>query len=363
MFHIYPASKCEQTIFHIIKSPLLSSKKFDMFFKNWLNKPIIYTYQARGAIYHILKYLKEEFQTKRVIIPKYICKDVISVIKEANLKIIYADTDLKTLSIDFSSVKIQKNDIIIYTNVFGLKSTIPKNIYRKNVFIIEDNAQTYLEKPSKNSDFTVYSLGEGKGITSSGGGILVINNMKYKNLVDKIKLTKPNISKEISKYITYLLWKLKHFKLIYFIGKKIFTNTKKNRSSKIKNKNLSICKISKKIALPALKKHNTQTGKMLAEKIKLKTINNPENSNYFYLNLFVKNRDSLETFLKFNRIFTSTFWKYILNETNPKEYPNTYYILNNLIQLPINPEYTKNDILYISDKINNWCLNERKNII
>jgi len=323
--HVYPASRCYHSLFDLFTAPFISPKNFHRFFDKWLNnRPYLCTYRARNAIYHVLVYLKRNFHVTRVLIPAYVCKEVVIPIKMAGLDIVITDSDLETLGIDLKSVDLRPNDVVICPNLFGLKSNI-KKLEGKKVFIIEDNASSFLQ-PSPYADFVIYSFGKGKEISSSEGGLVVINNEKFLNFIDEIKLSPPGIRFEISRWFEYFLWKLKTYRIIYFLGKKhksMIPSPRRKTSipREIEGKEFSICRISKKLTFQQLKKmkelrqKSEYLAKIFVKGLKkfdnISVIEPPEDSNYFCLNLFVENRNSLKSFLEEKRIFTSIYWDYL----------------------------------------------------
>lgn len=367
--HVYPASRCYHSLSDLLTAPFISSKNFDRFFEKWLNsKPYLCTYRARNAIYQILVYLKRNFRVTRVLIPAYICKEVAIPIKMAGLDIVIADTDLGTLGIDLKSVDLKLNDVVICPNLFGLKSNI-KKLEGKKVFIIEDNASSFLQ-PSPYADFVIYSFGKGKEISSSEGGLIVVNKKKFENFLEETKLSPPGIRFEISRYFEYFLWKLKTYRFIYFLGNKLksmFPKPKRKSTveKEIGGKNFFICRISKNLTYLQLKKMNElrrksrNLAKLFMKKLKkidgISVLIPPENSNYFCLNLFVENRDSLKSFLEKKHIFTSVYWDYLSDIVNKKSHKKFSYILDHTLQILIHPNYMKReDVFYILEKIGEW---------
>jgi len=367
--HIYPASRCYHSLSDLFIAPFISSRNFDRFFEKWLDKkPYLCTYRARNAIYQILVYLKRNFNVTRVLIPAYICKEAMTPVKMSGLDIVIVDSNLETLGIDLKKIDLRPNDVVICPNLFGLKTDI-KRLYGKKIFIIEDNASSFI-KPSPYADFTIYSFGKGKEISSSEGGLIVIGKKKFESLLEESKLFHPGIKFEILRYFEYFLWKLKTYRIIYFLGKKIKSRISKSKGEviverEIEGRNFSICRISKNLTYLQLKKIEElrQESKKLVELFikQLKKFNDisilapPENSNCFYLNLFIENRDSLKCFLEKKHIFTSIYWSYLSDIVNKKCYRNFSYILNHILQILINPNYMKKeDVYYILENISEW---------
>ncbi len=108
---------------------------------------------------------------------------------------IFADIDPKTFLIDPKSIKksINKNTKgIITVSLYGLMpdyKEIKKITSKKNIFIIEDNAECFLGRSLKNitgsyGEFSMYSFQSSKHITCGNGGIITTNK---RDLYEKAK--------------------------------------------------------------------------------------------------------------------------------------------------------------------------------
>lgn len=372
--HVYPPLRCFHSILDFIKVFFTKSESFDKFFDRWFgSKDYFCTYRGRNGLYHILYYLKKNFHISRVIVPSYICKIVIPPIKMNNLEVVFVDNNLKTLGIDENSLSLKKNDVLLWVNYFDLLSQPSKKLLkRRDLFIIEDNA-SYFRLPSSFADFTLYSFGKGKQISSSEGGIVSINNAKFK-LLNKTNLNLPSFKTELSRYIEYFLWRLITFRPIYVIGKKL--NLKNNSESKsikarIDGNNLSMCNISKKLVYEQLKRmpnlisKSRVLAKTLIEKLKningLNLLTSKHPSNYFYVNMIVEDRDSLKSYLEKKNIFCSIPWEYSTEYIlNKKSHNNADYILNHILQIKIDPTYMeKDDVKFIENSIKSWFNSKR----
>jgi dTDP-4-amino-4,6-dideoxygalactose transaminase len=371
---IYPPYKCYQTFTDLLVAPFLSTKGFDEFFDRYLkDKPYLCTYRARNAIYHVLVYLKKKFHVKRILVPSYMCNQVIVPIKMSGLKLVFTDINLKTLGVDLKSVKIKDNDVILWSNLFGLKASLNKReLYGKKVFILEDNVTSF-RPPSPQADFTFYNFGKGKEISSSEGGLVAVNKEEFNDFLDETKLSAPDFHDEIFRYFAYLFWKLKTYRVIYFFGK-IFKKAivkpgKVIIEDSIQGRDLCICKISKKIAALQLKRMKELTrksknlAKLLIRKLKkfdgISIIEPPRDSTFFCVNMYIKdNRNSLLSFLEKEQIFATVPWGYLNNSNyldRKKSHRKYAYLLDHILQIMVNPSYMKkDDILYIVGKIDEW---------
>ena len=370
--HIYPPLRCFHSLYDFIGAINTPTENFDKFLNNWLgHKSYLCTYRGRNGIYHILNYLKINFNIKRVLVPSYICKIVIPPIKMNNLEIVFVDNDLETLGMDGNSIHLKKNDVILWVNYFGLKTIPPKKLLNRNdIFIIEDNA-SYFQRPSSFADFTLYSFGKGKVVSSSEGGVVVVNKHKFKDISNQVKLNPPNIKIELIRLVNYFLWRLMTFRLIYIVGKKLKDKLRKSNDlnslkTTIDGNELSMCAVSKRltykqlIQMQKLQERSKELAKIFMEKLKKFkqiTVLIPKGySNYFYVNLLVNQRDSLKSYLEKNNIFGSIPWEYLAEYIlNKKTHKNASYILKHILQIKIDPTYMKrNDIEFITDNIKDW---------
>ena len=90
--HVYPPLRCFHSLYDFIAIANIKTENFDRFFTNWLgHKEFLCAYQGRTGLYHILKYLKRNFNIRSVIIPSYICKIVIPPIKMNGLEVIFVE--------------------------------------------------------------------------------------------------------------------------------------------------------------------------------------------------------------------------------------------------------------------------------
>lgn len=166
----------------------------------------------------------------------YNCHTVANAVKVAGCTPIFMDVTEK-LTIDIDSIPIDL-DVIIVTNLFGIKNDIEK-IRTKfpHSIIIVDNAHGY-GLPHE-GDFTIYSIDQGKFPSIGEGGLLFVNNEKYIDkvcyLYDKLPIYSRMLqlklfAKMLAKAFLYNRWIYEKFALKL-----------KNRRSVIVNENI-ICR-------------------------------------------------------------------------------------------------------------------------
>jgi dTDP-4-amino-4,6-dideoxygalactose transaminase len=196
---------------------------------------------ARSAILHSLKCI-DITSKDQVIVSSFTCDAVTKAITNSEAKIVYVDIneDL-TMNDKYVLKAINKyTKALILQNTFGrlgLKISTINKIKKKNIFIIEDSCLSVGSK-FKNvplgqfGDVAIYSLEASKTITTGWGGVLNVNNAKYKKKFFKSynSLKSINILKDFKRLFQLFmsLYFLKNPKLFgnliwyFFYGTRIF---------------------------------------------------------------------------------------------------------------------------------------------
>lgn len=144
---------------------------------------------GRAALTSILQALNSLRPEKTVVvIPAYTCYSVAASVVRAGLSLSLCDIDAQTLDFNYDELQNiiahNSNEIlaVIPVHLFGLPSDIDRLkriISGHNIFIVEDAAQAFGGKDSKGKklgtmgDVGFFSLGRGKNVTTSGGGIVI----------------------------------------------------------------------------------------------------------------------------------------------------------------------------------------------
>lgn len=317
---------------------------------SYIQKPdskIISFYNWRSAIFHCLKMLGLS-KNDEVIVSWYTCITVSNAVIQSGAKIIYSDIN-NSLQLDLKS--LQKNitnntKVIIIQHTFWFPSDLDKILEiakQKNIIVIEDCAHSlWSEYKSKKiwsfGDFSIFSTGRDKVISSVTWWFLVINNKKYFNFKTKIekklktaniKLILQNLFYNIVAYKAYKLYDF--FKLgrfIIYISRKIWliteilTNDEKNCNYKEFNYKLpwalaylwylqleKIDKINfKRISFAKYYNENIKNPKI---EIIFKNNNNNIKNNYFRYAILLKDKvqkELLYNYMKKNNILLWNTW-------------------------------------------------------
>lgn len=216
-------------------------------FLSYIHKPdskIVSFYNWRSAIFHCLKML-DLTKDDEVIISWYTCVTVSNAVIQTGAKIIYSDiNDFLQLNLESLKKNITSNTkVIIIQHTFWFPSDLYEILEiarQKNIIIIEDSAHSlWSEYKGKKiwsfGDFSIFSTGRDKVISSVTWWFLVINNKKYfsfeteiekKLKIPNTKLILQNLFYNIVAYKAYKLYDF--FKLgrfIIYISRKIWLIT------------------------------------------------------------------------------------------------------------------------------------------
>lgn len=125
-------------------------------------------------------------QGSKVGVMVYNCHTVMNAVAQAGCQPVFVDVDddLRLDSVDLDK-KSTELSVLIITHLFGIVNDVAAIRQRyPQLIIIEDCAHVF-GKPIE-GDFGVYSVGQGKLPSLGDGGILVVNNNGYLNIVKSI---------------------------------------------------------------------------------------------------------------------------------------------------------------------------------
>jgi len=165
-------------------------KNFENKLKKYLNtKYMCVTSNGTSAIH--LAFLSINLKINdEIIVPGYGYMAAANIAKLMNLKIKFADVDLKTFCIDLNHIKkliTKKTKLIVLTHTYGNVHQV-KQICRyaknKKILILEDCAESLGSKyDNKHSgtfgDIATFSFHATKSITTGEGGAICTNNNKF----------------------------------------------------------------------------------------------------------------------------------------------------------------------------------------
>jgi len=152
-----------------------------------------------------------------VILPAYICSEVLEAVLAVNATPIFADIN-NHLQVSVDSIKKQitpNTKCIIAAHLFGMTSNIDKIevLAKENgIKLIDDAAQTFGATVNGRfvgsfGDCGVISCGPGKALASCGGGLLITNNKKLHQKFLQIPLQDEDYAPIIKRIAGFWLWR------------------------------------------------------------------------------------------------------------------------------------------------------------
>ena len=316
-------------------------------------------------------------QGTSILVPEYICEEVIETLKNLKMKIIYYSIN-KMLEPEYKEILKQINQSvrsIIFVNYFGLPISINRNIlFAKNnkLIMIEDNAHGFsgvFENKLLGTNGDIGFTSPRKNLNILSGGLLYIKNKELKrkfNFVEK-KIT---FKWRIYRYVPLFIFNI--FNIFIFNIKYLLKKKSENISQNI-HKNSKFYKIDY-ISKNIIKFQNYKKNNLIKKKIFNLWFNFLNDMNFdvitcnklnnfspmciaFYINSNI-NQKSLLNLFRSLKIEAYT-WPDLPEEINVIN-NNAYNLKNNIICIPIT---TDNSLNYIKAKINeiSRVLNDRSN--
>lgn len=181
----------------------------------------LYTGSGTSALFLIFKYLKLKNKNK-VLIPSLVCPQVVSIALKAGIDVIFADVNLKDYTLLYESCikNYDENpyDALVLVHLYGhfCDEKIIDFCQNKNIFIIEDCAQTY--KVNSKCDVSVLSFGHTKFLENElwGGAILSskfsLNSLRKFNKELTLRVDKQKFDEYRLKYYALDLKNENYFK-------------------------------------------------------------------------------------------------------------------------------------------------------
>ena len=306
-----------------------------------------------------------------VLMPSYNYNTTASSFVRTGCKIQYCDVDRKNLMPTFDQIKkyVNKNTkVIVIIHMQGLPvdylGELKNYCKSKKIILIEDAAPalgSYVKKMSVGcyGDFATFSFHETKNYTSGLGGLLVVNNKKFKKKSDLVfdkgtdrqYLTeKPNYHKKYYSWITlgscfrmaelnasFLQPQINDISKVIKYRSQLYKRYRKNFSTWLKDE-FTICnKLQHKY------KYNYHAFTIILKK----------NEREKFLKYLKKNK--IIAFISFEALHLSKFGKKLLTKKTNLETTNE--IIKKIIRLPMHNKLKLNEVDYISKKIKDYFHN------
>lgn len=283
---------------------------------------------GRNALEHILNCKKYT----HIYVPYYTCDVILEPIKKTGHLYSFYHIDKNFLP---EISELNSNEALLYTNYFGLMG---KNIqYLKDTFknLIIDNSQAFYDMPNPNTP-TFYSPRKFFGLPD-GGFVYHANEISFNDYsIDSSYKRFEHLLKSIDlgKELSYQAFKSNDASLVNQPIKQMSLLTKKL----LKGIDFEKIKECRKSNFKYLHDHLKETN-LLTSVIKDVDFICP--MVYPYL---ANNNKKLRKQLIINKIFTPIYWDNVLQWVDENTFE--FELTNNVIHLPVDQRYNKDDMLY-----------------
>ncbi len=276
---------------------------------------------------------------KKVWLPYYTCDVMLEPLKKNAIDYEFYSLN-STLYPNMNFSKLKKDDVLVYTNYFGLCDQNVEKIVDKSVNTIIDNSQAFFSNPINETD-TFYSPRKFFGVPD--GGYLYTNGTLKTELARDYSFTR----------YEHLVGRIER-------GPKEFYHSFKENDKKLSQQEIKIMSKSTQRLLENIDYENSKKRRFENFSYlhgKLKHINSfplvqDNNLSPMVYPLLIPNGAQLKEYLISQNIFVPTYWPNVgdwLNEDNTIE----MNLFQNLIALPIDQRYTVNEMKTITDLIEN----------
>lgn len=141
-----------------------------------------------------LKYICKAYGINKILLPYYTCPVVWNSLREENCEVKFYHIDKDFLPTE----KFKKNDVILYTNYFGINSKNCKKLAKKYPNIIIDNSQGFFSEPLGLASFN--SLRKFFNV-QNGAYLFTSKQLEQVFEVDKIELQPVSMQEDYEKFL------------------------------------------------------------------------------------------------------------------------------------------------------------------
>lgn len=276
----------------------------------------------------------------KVYIPSYICDAVPEAILASESSIEFYRIDGNFEIEDTDNINLKKNEALLYVNYFGLKDVYTKKLKNQFATLIIDNAQSFYSTGMKSVE-TVYSPRKFFGVPDGG---YVVSDYNFSTLcIDKVD--------ESYKRFAHLL---KRADIDPDKGYDDFVDNEQLVSKlPIKTMSRLTSKILSNIEFEKYKSIRKLNYKLLSMKLSESndlqlSSGQKENAPMAYPFLHRKGNVLRKTLIN-NNVYVPTYWPEVLNRV--KDVSVEANFVKNLVPLPIDHRYGKEDMLRIVDLV------------
>jgi len=262
----------------------------------------------------------------KVYLPYYTCDVMLEPINKLNLKYNFYPID-STFNPIFDFSLIKENDVFVYTNYFGICDGQVKILSKKCKNLIIDNSQAFYSKPLPGID-TFYSARKFFGVPD--GAYL---------------FTDKELEEDFERDFSYK--RFEHLLGRMDVNAESFYTSFKRNDKALENQPIKIMsKLTQRILqsidyneVKRIRSNNFQTLHQSLEKINLLNFKLEKNTAPLAYPFLIENGKELKKKLIENKIFIATYWPNISEWCSTNSFE--YYLMKNLLPLPIDQRYDK----------------------
>lgn len=305
-------------------------------FEQLLNQPYHTQVVELNTARHALIYLVMAKEIEKIYIPKFLCSSVSSVLESYSIP--YETYSIDKDFLPIFNTSLNGNEFLYIVNYYGqLSEKTINELNNKHKNIIVDNVQAFFQKPIPGID-TIYSCRKYFGVPDGAylsTDVRLGNKLAYDTSMDRMKHLLGRYEGNASDY--YL-----DFKKV----SSIFKDEPVKKMSKLTNNLLGA------IDYHYIMKRRNLNFSFLHEKLsttnKLKLTDTKGPFAYPY---YVENGITIRKKLASKNIFIPTLWPEILKNENKDSIEYKY--ASNILPLPCDHRYTKNDMEIIIKELSN----------
>ena len=289
---------------------------------------------ARATFYALLLFIKP----KRVWMPYYICDSMLAPLIKAEIEVCFYSLN-KDLSIQ-DDFELEKNDLLLYVNYFGVCSHVQDLILKKynKEQIVFDHSQAFFVPPM-DCLATIYSPRKFFGVPD--GGLLVTSL----NMTEPEKQDTGSFART-SHLLHRLAGEPEDGYMAYQANEKTLEDFQPRKMSVLTERLLNSINydLVKQVRNTNFKKVHSQVGHSNDFEINQENINGP--MGYPYL---ASNSELRSSLIK-RRVFIPTYWPEVLER--PGVTGTEKQLVENMNLIPCDQRYNENDIMFIIKKYN-----------
>lgn len=284
-----------------------------------------------------LSYLIQAKKITKIVVPKYLCASVRDVCKREQVTVRYYSIDEKFLP---TNILLDTDEWLYVVNYYGqLDDCLLQQLHAKYHRIIVDNVQAYFREPIKGID-TIYTCRKFFGVTD--GALL------YTDTIMNCEFEQDQSFERIR----YLFGRYERcadeFYGDYTTNEALFMDVPIRSMSKLTRNLLHAIDYS------TVKEKRTNNFQVLHDAFKEKNklhLKTPEGA--FMYPLYIEHGAHVRGELQKRKIYIPILWPDVFKLCDEKELE--YDMAKNILPLPVDQRYGKEDMLYLIQQIENIC--------